>query len=418
MLPRGNLRIGRVGLDVELNEPQFLGYRGTGDGRQLNISGYLRAETLEETQILRNELIAQIGKLVTIAYDTDDTLNGAAIITDADIDIRWTDGALLDPGYFRFEITCEWLGSFAELEYQSLLSMVSAAEDFDTTPSFWHSPPVGARAYSAGGAAPSLIERPTEDGPILVAYNIPPGTHPTWSVDPADYYRGGVELWAGGYLRAGRDMPMDPADWEINAKTIRLRPAVSSPGVSNGRFELAVWNGSDWESWVTFRISWADMSFIPRWDYVTCLRNDAEAVTVRLVRDAVEDQSSTAKHELDITIRRGAHLASFVYKFDGAVPQGHGVYRSSAAAATRPGGTASFIRFDDLIDGSRWFLGTPKAFTAAEVNGGIIANDADQVFPFWIGVAVGDADGNGEGGAALAQQYVGQVAESVRAVMR
>src|SRR5690606_40609241 len=95
MLPRGNLRIGRVGLDVELNEPQFLGYRGTHDGRQLNISGYLRAETLEETQLLRNELIAQIGKLVTIAYDTDDTLNGAAIITDADIDIRWTDGALL-----------------------------------------------------------------------------------------------------------------------------------------------------------------------------------------------------------------------------------------------------------------------------------------------------------------------------------
>ena len=32
--------------------------------------------------------------------------------------------------------------------------------------------------------------------------------------------------------------------------------------------------------------------------------------------------------------------------------------------------------------------------------------------------AVDDADGNGEGGAALAQQYVGQVAESVRAVMR
>src|SRR5690606_12313155 len=90
MLPRGNLRIGRVGLDVELNEPQFLDYRGTRDGRQLNISGYLRAETLEETQLLRNELIAQIGKLVTVAYDTDDTLNGAAIITDADIDIRWT----------------------------------------------------------------------------------------------------------------------------------------------------------------------------------------------------------------------------------------------------------------------------------------------------------------------------------------
>src|SRR5690606_17016564 len=138
MLPRGNLRIGRVGLDVELNEPQFLGYRGTGDGRQLNISGYLRAETLEETQLLRHELIAQIGKLVTIAYDTDDPLTGAATLTAADTDIRRTAAALEDPGYFRFEINCEWLGSYAELEYQSLLSMVSAAWEFDTEPSFWH----------------------------------------------------------------------------------------------------------------------------------------------------------------------------------------------------------------------------------------------------------------------------------------
>lgn len=419
MLPRGNLRIGRVGLDVELNEPQFLGYRGTRDGRQLNISGYLRAETLEETQLLRNELIAQIGKLVTVAYDTDDTLNGAAIIIDADIDIRWTDGALLDPGYFRFELNCEWLGSFAELEYQSLLSMVSAAEDFGTDPWFWHSPPIGARAYSAGGNQPTLIERPTEDGPILVAYDIPQGTHPTWSVHPDNYYLGAVELWAGGYLRAGQDMPMDPADWEINGKVMKVRPGVTN-GQADGVIEFAAHNGSGWGPWVPFQIVFLGEHPIPGWDFVTVLRNDAEAVTIRLVRDALEDNPSTAKHELDITVRRGGALVTLVYKFDAYTGHaGHAVFRADGpAAATRPEG-ASYISFDAAINGDQWVLGCPKEFTEDTTDGGFQLDNPSNNMPFFVAANVGSqSNDTGNGRADLARQFVGQVAESVRAVRR
>lgn len=416
-VPRGNLKIGRVGLDVELNEPQDLGWTGREDGRRVIISGYLRASSLAETKLLRSELLAQIGQLVPVTYTTDDGLDGVVILDGVTVDVSWRDAALQEPGYFRFEVDVTYIGSYSEVEFQSLLSMVSAAEDFATVPSYWHSPPVGARAYSAGAAAPSLLDRPSEDGDIFVAYDVPTGTHPTWSVDPANYYLGAVELWAGGYLRAGRDMPMDVADWEINGKTVRVRPGTSA-GVSNGRIEVAVHNGTGWESWVPFRVLWADTTEIPGWDFVTVLRNSPEAVTVRLVRDAVEDLSSTAKHELDITVRRGGRLVSFVYKFDGTA-QTHAVYRGSAAAATRPGGTASYITYDALIDGSRWLLGCPKAFTEAPVNGGVVLNTASFNMPFWVAVSVDDAaNGSGNGPADLAEQFVGQVAETVRAVRR
>src|SRR5690606_7403721 len=110
--------------------------------------------------------------------------------------------------------------------------------------------------------------------------------------------------------------------WEINGKTMRVTPSLTGDQ-SNGMISLSVWNGSDWESPVTFRIKWADDVFIPGWDFVTCLRNDPECVALRLIRDAREDSETTAKHELDITVRRGCHLVTFVYKFDGVVPEGH-----------------------------------------------------------------------------------------------
>lgn len=416
-LPRGNLTIGRVGLDVDLNEPQFVGFRGSEERRIVNISGYLRAGEIDDTQALRDELLAQIGQQVIITYDNDERLNGAAILDNVFVDLRWTDGALLGEGFFRFDVDLTWIGSYSEVEYQSLLSSVSAAEDHATQPSYWHSPPVGARAYSAGAASPSLIERESEDGDIMVAYDIPAGTHPTWSVAPENYYLGAVELWAGDYLRAGRDMPMDVTDWEINGKTIRVKPGVTT-GESNGRVLFAVHNGSTWETDVPISIAWAGTNVITGWDYVTCLRNTPEAVTIRLVRDAVEDLSSTAKHELDITVRRGARLVSCVYKFDGSAQTHQVRHALSGQAATRPGGTASYIRFDSTVDGSRWLIGCPKAFTADEENGRITLTSASLVMPFFVGVDLDDSGSSGDSPADLAAQYVGQSAEAVRAVRR
>lgn len=414
----GTLKLGRVGLDVDLDDPQEVSYRGTTDGRTVRIGGYFRAASLAETKILRSEILAQVGQLIPLTYTTDDGLDGVAILEDANVDLDWQDGALLGKGFFRFDVTVTFLGSFSEIEFQSLLSMVDAAEDHATTASFWHSPPVGAQAYSAGGATPTLIERSAVDGDVLLAYDIPTGTHPTWSVDPADYYTGAVEFYAADYLRAGRDMPMDPTDWYITNGLMEVRPSTFQ-GTSDGEIEVRFYDGTAWGSWIDFKVVWAGTNDVPSWNFVTCLRNTPESVTVRLVRDAAESPfATTAKHELDITLRRGGVFASCVYKFDGS-GQTHKVVRATTDGATRPGGTASYVTDNGVISGDKWVLGTPKAFTADTTEGGVELDSTSQVMPFWIGAAIDNAsNGSGNGPADLAEQYVGQVAEQVRAVRR
>jgi len=413
----GTLKIGRVGLDVDLNDPQEINLSGREDVRSVDISGFLRDTTLARTKVLRGELLAQVGRLVPVVYTTDADLNGMAILDRVDIDMSHRDASLQSVGFIRFSVGVTYLGAYSELEFQSLLSMVDAAEDFSTTPSFWHSPPVGALAYSAGGGAPTLIERPTEDGDIFLAYDVPANTHPTWSVDPAAYYDGAVELWVDDRLRAGRDMPMSVTGWLINGKTMQVREG-GFGSTSTGRIEFRVHDGTSWGTWVSFRIDNAGANTIDAWHFVTCIRNDAEAVTVRLVRDAAEDSATTAKHELDITVRRGCRLVSCVYKYDG-IAGTHEVRRHTASAATRPAGPASYITFDTLIDGDRWALGCPKAFTEDTTNGGITLTSGALNMPFWVAVAVdNESTGAGNGPGDLAQQFVGQVAESVRAVRR
>lgn len=413
-----NLQIGRVGLDVDLNSPQDLSFDVDDDRRRLTIRGYLRAASLDETKALRSELLAQRGQLVPVVWAGDASMTGVGVVDAVTIDVDWRDGALQGAGFFRFVVVLDWVGSTSEVEFQSLLSAVWATEAHSTDAEWWHAPPVGALAYSAGGSTPVLIDRVTEDGTIHVATDMPAGTHPTWSVNPANYYDGAVELWAGGRLRAGRDMPMVPAGWEINAKTIRIRPGTSAPGVSNGALEVAVWQGSAWGPWVSFSVWWDGTNRIPSWNYVSVLKNTPEAVVLRLVRDAAEaPYASTAKHELDINVRRGARLVTMLYKFDGAAAQ-HAVGFTTTTGSSRPS-SASYIYGSSLIDGDRWLVGAPAAFTEDAVEGQVQLDAPSKSMPWWVGVAAGNANnGTGDGPADLAKQFVAQSGETVRAVRR
>lgn len=412
-----NLQIGRVGLDVDLNSPQDLSFDVDDDRRRVTIRGYLRAASLDETKALRSELLAQRGQLVPVTWAGDSSMAGVGVVDAVTVDVDWRDGALQGAGFFRFAVVMDWVGSTSEVEFQSLLSSVEAVEDHSTTPEWWHAPPVGSLAYSAGGATPVLIDRATEDGTIHVATDMPAGTHPTWSVNPANYYDGAVELWAGSRLRAGRDMPMLPAGWEINAKTLRIRPGVTADA-SNGAIEVAAWQGSDWGPWVSFSVWWAGTNRIPSWHYVSVLKNTPEAVVIRLVRDAAEAPfASTAKHELDINVRRGGRLVTMLYKFDGASAQ-HAVGFTDTTAAARPS-SASYINATSLVSGDRWLVGAPAAFTEDAVEGQVQIDNASKSMPWWVGVAVGNAsNGTGDGPADLAKQFVAQSGEIVRAVRR
>lgn len=404
------LTVGRL----SFGDPQRMRVR-TDPNRDIHtFTGYLRGADLTATLALKTELKAQNGHTIAITYDTDPTLNGYYIQDQSNIDLG--KGSMIVPGYIPFTIRATHIGGYSSTELQSLLSMVSAVEDFSTTPSYWWAPAVGARAVDAGGATPVLVTRDGADGENSIATDMVAGTNPSWSIDPTAYYTGAAYIYAADILRSGLEMPMGATDWYMGNGHMEIRPDAYQ-GTTTGEIEVRFHDGTSWGSWSQFFINWAGTNKVPSWDFVSILRNTAAACTIRLVRDAAESPfSTTAKHELDLTIRRGGRFVTGIYKFTGSATT-HSLELDGSDTVTRPAGPASYVSADTLVSGNKVLYGIPRDFTLTTRE--ITLDVASKSMPFWIGAAVDNAaDATGNGPGDLAEQYVGQVAEQVRAVRR
>jgi len=377
---------------------------------------WLRGATLADTKVLRTELRGHEGDAVAITYSTDADIDGFYIVDSVRVSSIARQASLQGNGVFRADVTLTFIGGHASTQLQSLTTRVSAVEDHATTPSYWWAPALGAQAVDAGGVANTLIERDGEDGTVDVAIDIAADVNPTWSIAPASYYAGAVEFYADDELRTGTEMPMDVDNWYISNGLMQVRPG-GYQSASNGKIEVRFHDGTAWGTWVAFIINWAGTNALGSFDFVTCLVNTPEQVIVRMVRDALEaPTSSTTLHELDLNLRRGGRLVTALYKFTGAAAT-HSVEADVSDTATRPGGNASYSYLDTLVSGDRIIWGTPKAFTLATLENTL--DVAAQTMPFWLAAAVDNAaDATGNGPADLAEQYVGQTAETVRPVRR
>lgn len=406
------LTIGRVGLDVELPHPSEWSESARIDsGREIAIRGFLLAADSAQTSALRTELLEQMGKLTPVTYTLDPLLNGFYILTETRIDSLPV--SYRGRGVYPFEVLLYRVGSDSRTELQSLLTAATVTNSHSITAQYWHATPPAALAYNVGSGAPLEKTRTTEDGAIAVYLDIPAQSDPTWSVAPGSYYGGAARLYTAGRLRAGQDFTNTAADWSLENGLIRIRP-VPYQGTSTGELDLYVWS-SGWSSNIRWKILWSGTTKIPKWHYMTCIRNDPEVVVIRLVRDAETSPPSAFQHQLDLTLRRGAPYVSCYYKYTGGAST-HAVARDSVDAAT---GATGYIKDTGTISGHRWVLGTPQAHTQDTTNGKITPTVSSQYFKFWIGAAVSDAaDGSGHGPADIAKQYMGWVGETVRAVRR
>ena len=257
-------QLGRLGLDVEWGAPKRVGRSADGTGQIYRVSGAFRGATLAQTLALGGEFIAQaeIQEPLPFISATLADLNGFVVINDLDVDEDWRNAARQGKGWIEFDMTLDRKGSYSQTKLMSILAMVSAVEDHATTPSYSWAPPIGALAVDAGTTAPTLITRATAAGDIVVATDMTVGTWPTWSVDPASYFDGAVEVWAGDRLRAGLDMPMDPTDWYISNDIMQIRPSVYQ-GSSDGGLQVRFHDGTAWGDWTDFDIYWAGTNVVP-----------------------------------------------------------------------------------------------------------------------------------------------------------
>lgn len=407
------LTIGRVGLDVELGHPSEWTERARFEsGREITIRGFLQAATASEVAALRTELLEQTGKLIAVTYSLDPEFSMFAVTTEVRIDTMPTSYRI---NFFPFEIALFRIGSDSRTELQSLLTGATIVNAHSLTPQPWHAIPPAALAYNAGiGVAPTETSRDAEDGTMGIFLDIDPTEDPSWSVSPASYYGGAVKVLTQGRVRAGQDVRNGPADWSLENGLIRIRP-VPYQGTSTGELDMYLYSGSAWSTAIRWKIMWSGSTKIPKWHYMTIVRNDPEMAIVRLVRDAETAPPSAHRHTLDLVLRRGAPFVACYYQYSGGIAT-HGVARDSADTCT----TQTWgLKDDATISGHRWVLGTPQAHTQNTTTGQITASVSSRYFKFWIGGAINDAaDATGDGPADLAKQYAGWVSETVRAVRR
>lgn len=410
----GALNVGRISLEVEPAEWSI--ERGV-DTQSYSFRGFLLADSQETTQYIRNELMNQHSDLVAITWDTDDWFNGYYYLTD--VRVETTPVSYMRRGLFPFEISLYRVGGYATTELQSLVTSGDRLNDFGTTPQPWHAVPVGTLAYDAGPGN-DVVEstRETEDGTMAVYYDIDATWDPSWSVDPADYYNGAVEIYTQDVLRTGRELPgNDPTDWYMTNGLIEVR-SQTFQGTSNGRFEIRPWDGSAWDSWIDFKIVYDATHNVPEWHYMTIVKNKPEACVIKLVRDAATVPPSAHRHTLDFLLRRGSPFVECIYSFSSTSTKTHRVGRDSTDAANRPSG-ASYIHDATAFEGHRWILGAPFEFTENTTEGYITMDDARTFMPFFVGFNINAAaNDTGNGVADMTKQYTAPLAETVRAVRR
>lgn len=409
------LKVGRITLPVEPSEWEI---NQDLDSQSYVFRGFLMADTQANTIYYRDQLIGHHGHLVAVVYDRDPSLTGYYLLTSTRVET--VPMSYRRRGLYPFELSLFRIGGYSSTELQSLITTGDRANDFGTTAQPAHGVPVGTLAYDAGpGTGVTQLNRDTADGLVPVYLDIDGTWDPSWSVQPSSYYSGGVYVFTEDLLRTGTELPAnDPTDWYMGNGLVEVR-AQTYQSTSNGRFEIRPWDGTGWDSWIDFKITWDSTDDVPQWHFMTVVRNQPEACIVSLVRDASTVPNTAHRHTLSFLLRRGMPYVECIYTFSSASTFNHQVGRDSTDAATRPGGTASYIMDAALNENHRWILGAPNDFTANTTNGSISMDVNAKAMPFFVGFVINNAaDASGNGPADLAQQYTAPVGETVRGVRR
>ncbi len=414
------LRIGRWGEDVEIESPEVWRDQSSARGQTVRVSGYIAASSLVNMQAVRIELLEQVGAIVAVTWSADSTRDGFYELVSANMNLL----SLVEFGFVGFQVELKRIGSESLTEFQSLIAGTVMTNDHgiiegETQP--FHAAPVGVASYDSGVGTPLAMTRTSEDGDIYVFRSIDFAGDPSWSVLPTLYYNGASEISVSSRIRAGLDAPNNVDDFELTNGLIRVTPSLTA-SVSDGRLDVETYDGSVWDAKVKYGVYFNATTVIPEWHTITIIRNTPEVCTIRLVRDADEAPPTSARHLLDIRLRRGSRILECYYSYTGGT---HNIQvrreTNEAATAVTPAGATSAVGLRATAnDGSsnRYVLATPHTHVQDLTNGRIYRAAQTQM-SFMIGSEVGgSAAVAGDTAEDLMLQFLGHINETVRGVTK
>jgi hypothetical protein len=309
--------------------------------------------------------------MVVVTYSAAPEIDGFYIQRTAQVDRRVRNRPASTTGGYRYDCDLEFLGTAQAVLVLSKIDGLLIANDYTVIESeakYTWCPPIGAEAVRDAGDPNTGHERTTPDGDIRVYIGVDPDLDPTYSVPPADYYKGAAEITLGGYVRTALDAPEDLTAWKISTGVVDL----FADGVNDGVINL---QHSVDQTPYGFEILFNSVTAIPAWNYPSIEYNTAEVCVLTLTRDADEADPTDHTHFLEITARRGFPFFYFRFVWTGnAVAWSVDREATDAATSITPTGADGAMAIEDAAndgDGNRWFLGSANTTTKDTTNGGL-----------------------------------------------
>ena len=402
---------------LTFTSPGELSFSGSTNqpSNQINISGKLAVDDLDDAKSLRDELIS-MSKLdcpVAFTYTGDSTLKGYCYVESASIDIsRYSIGGI------NYNLDLMWLGKPGEVNLESHFSgaLIENSHSISSTTNQMHSPPRQHYTYHHTGTLTNTSREHYQDQSTIIKTggNLR-ASNATYNVDPENYYEGAVEIKIKDYhdqlrLKAGRDSDNKPTDAVIENGLIKL--TVLGDNTSQCRFTTHLYDpdNNDYTSSQTWSISATNSATEwQSWQSIQILKNEPQIATIRLTTH-YDATNKDGRLVFDVTMKRGARHLEFVAS-QWQVQQLN-IKAVTSLAGTNATGYVKATSAD--TQGNKYIIGTPSAYTANTSNLGIAVTGSTAVKGF-IGGEIGSASGANTSDS-IRDQYIDSIFETVRVV--
>lgn len=309
----GNLSVGRI----PLHETHVLSHQvnATTGEQSVSIEGQEAMPPLDQDGVRarQEDLMAMLDRALPLIFERKDNHTGFYRVKDVGTRATYWVG---EAEFFGWNLSLTRIGTENAVDMESRLASIVRANDFALTGERWHAPSPGAYGYFTGTTQPgSSVSRSLADGEgaITVYRAIPAGVHPRWGITAPNYLRGRARVLVNWVERSGVGFRVpDALSWEINNGLVRVRPRSNGGVLSIGVWDtgLGGWSEKPYGVIVGTEIT-------PPFDSVTVLRNDFEAVVIRLVKS-----KSPGRILVDLTLRRGSRVVEGYVQTDSSATMG------------------------------------------------------------------------------------------------
>ncbi len=415
-----SLTIGRVGVDVNLDNPQVWNQQGD----KISLSGYAFAPTVEDAKALRQQLTGYVNNLdepiVPVTWTEDATATGFYEVLDATVNSIPTSLAV---GWFAFSLNLQRVRPHLNPQLESaLVGAVRTNALSITTGTMWHAIPGDGLDWwrPVPSLSSSIDTRAAADGTVRIFWFSGYSTANSWPASffvPAEsYYKQSAKIEvatsaAPSTFRAsvGRQLPK-LAHWRISNGLVSLGDSGTV-----GSLDLSSFNGTSWGAPLAIKLhdNTGPLAMSVQ-DNPTVLRNAPEAVTIRITALPIQGMQS-GRINLDLTLRRGARLVEAQLTADSLST--YGVRATSAMASTSF--TGGLRKTTNDTDGNQPIFVSPAATTKDTTNGILYSTGNTGSFSFAVGhIIAASSPAAFDNQSNLLAQYMFTTSERQRVVGR